>query len=233
MPTKPTITEVPNAFQPNREISEADRFAGRRDQIEGAYHALLTDGSNLAVLGNRGVGKSSLARQILKIASGENELLRRLEIGHQGKLDYLTCYFACGGTIKTHEDVLSRLLTNKDCLSDWVYDIRETVTQTSSLSPKLKVGSELIGIAGSLGGIKETETQSKATVSDHSLDAVFQNVVVEITSQKIAANGILIVIDEFDTISDPSGFASFLKGLATNAPQVKSASLVLHKTFRI
>jgi len=37
----------------------------------------------------------------------------------------------------------------------------------------------------------------------------------------VSSDGILIIVDEFDQIADPSGFASFLKALATNVPQVK------------
>lgn len=55
----------------------------------------------------------------------------------------------------------------------------------------------------------------------HSTDMVFTNVVRELSSQKLAAHGILIVVDEFDRIADPTGFASFLKALATNVPTVK------------
>jgi|SRR6516225_832995 len=36
-------------------------------------------------------------------------------------------------------------------------------------------------------------------------------------SSDIASDGILIVVDEFDQIDNPEGFASFLKALATNA----------------
>ena len=221
MQSRPTITQILNAFQPNREIADVERFAGRRDQVQSAYYALLSEGTNIAVLGNRGVGKSSLARQILKIATGQNDLLEKLGIQHDGKLDYLTCYFACGGAIKGHQDVLNRLLTNKECLSDWVYYLPESTKQVSALNPKLSIGSELIGVAASLGGKKETEFESKSTISGHSLDTIFLNVVREILDKKVARSGILVVIDEFDTIEDPSGFAYFLKGIATNAPGVK------------
>jgi len=55
----------------------------------------------------------------------------------------------------------------------------------------------------------------------HDTETVFTNVVSAIVDAKLAANGILIVIDEFDQIKDKSGFASFLKALATNVPGVK------------
>src|SRR5262249_49374058 len=36
-----------------------------------------------------------------------------------------------------------------------------------------------------------------------------------------AKDGVLIIVDEFDQIADPTGFAPFLKALATNVPNVK------------
>jgi hypothetical protein len=50
---------------------------------------------------------------------------------------------------------------------------------------------------------------------------IFTNVVADIVSSGVASDGILIVIDEFDQIDNPEGFASFLKALATNVPAVK------------
>lgn len=35
-----TITDIENAFVPSREISDAQRFAGRVKQVETAYFAL-------------------------------------------------------------------------------------------------------------------------------------------------------------------------------------------------
>ena len=43
----------------------------------------------------------------------------------------------------------------------------------------------------------------------------------ELCEQKLAKDGVLIVIDEFDQIANPSGFASLLKALSTNVPAVR------------
>jgi hypothetical protein len=65
-----------------REIETAERFAGRQGAVSDAYYALVGEGTNIAVVGNRGIGKSSLARQIGIIAGGDNSLLQRLELPH-------------------------------------------------------------------------------------------------------------------------------------------------------
>lgn len=93
---KPTITEIENAFQPAREVSNATRFAGRNDAVTEAYYALIASGAHIAIVGNRGIGKTSLSRQITNIATGDNDLLQKLGLPHDRKLDFLTVYFACG-----------------------------------------------------------------------------------------------------------------------------------------
>ena len=50
---------------------------------------------------------------------------------------------------------------------------------------------------------------------------MFTNVCHAIVKQKIASDGVLIIIDEFDQVRDPAGMAGLLKSLATNVPRVK------------
>ena len=97
--SKPTITEIENAFQPAKEVSGATRFAGRKDAVSEAYYALIASGAHIAIVGNRGIGKTSLSRQIVNIATGDNDLLEKLSLQHDQHLDFLSIYFACGKTV--------------------------------------------------------------------------------------------------------------------------------------
>lgn len=215
MASKPTITEVENAFFPAREIRDPNRFAGRKTYVEEAYYALLSEGTNIAVIGNRGIGKSSLARQLMNIAAGKNELLDKLSIATDKPLDFLPIYLACGKETSSHTELLEKLLTIKECLLDWSYDIPRALRSLEKYQPKFNVG------IAALGGEKATESTFESTQPQHDVETVFTNVVAAIAEEKLAKNGILIVVDEFDQIKDKSGFASFLKSLATNVPQVK------------
>jgi len=210
-----SISAVENAFLPSKEIDSADRFAGREKQVNDAYLALHSTGSHIAIIGNRGIGKTSLARQIINIASGNNDLLKKLQIPTDGKLDFLTMYFACGGAVNTFSDLLLRLLTTKECLQDWIYEIPSAHKEIRTLDPKLDV------VVASLGGTWGHEQETQPAIASHSIDTVFTNIVSAIIKEKIARNGILIVIDEFDRIENPAGFADFLKALSTNVPGVK------------
>ena len=88
----PSIREIENAFLPAKEITDADRFAGRKQGVQDAYFSLIAEGANVAIFGNRGIGKSSLARQIINIASGNNDLLTKLGLSFDEQLDFLCVY---------------------------------------------------------------------------------------------------------------------------------------------
>jgi Cdc6-like AAA superfamily ATPase len=212
---EPTISKIENAFQPAKEIDTPDRFAGRRQAVQDCHLGLIAHGANIAIVGNRGIGKSSLARQVILMATGDNELLKKLNYPTSEHLDYMAMYFACGDAVKTSEDLLERLLTSSACLKDWVYDIPKAKTEIEGYKPKFDIG------VIALGGEKRTEIESQKAVGQHSIDVVFTNVVRALAEQHLAKHGILIVVDEFDRIANPSGFASFLKSLATNVPSVK------------
>ena len=217
--SKPTITQIENAFQPAKEVDTAERFAGRRDSVSDAYYGLIARGAHIAIVGNRGIGKTSLARQVLNIARGDNDLLNRLGLPHDRRLDFLAMYFACGVGVKNATDLLERLLTSSSCLADWVYDIPKASKVLRGYSPKF--GVNLFGAEVGLSGEKKSERSLESALSSHSIDTVFSNTAAAIAEERLAADGLLIVIDEFDQIDDPAGFASFLKSLATNVPEVK------------
>ena len=216
---KPGLTQIENAFQPAREVDTSKRFAGRIDAVTESYYGLIANGAHIAVVGNRGIGKTSLARQIINIASGDNSLLEKLQLPHDRKLDFLPIYFACGKAVNNTTELLERLLTSASCLAEWLYDIPKASKVVRAYNPKF--GVNILGAEVSLGGEKKTETTVEPALSTHSIDMVFTNAVSAIVEHNVSTDGILIVIDEFDQIVDPTGFASFLKALATNVPKVK------------
>ena len=216
---KPTLAQVENAFQPAKEVDSASRFAGRKQAVTDSHYGLISEGAHIAIVGNRGIGKTSLARQIINLASGDSDLLAKLDLPNDKDLDFLPVYFACGNTVRNTTDLLERLLTSANCLGDWVYDIPRASKIIKGYSPK--VGVNLLGAEVGLGGEKKTETTVESSIASHPIDSVFTNVVRVIVDEKLARDGILIVVDEFDQVNDPSGFASFLKSLATNVPKVK------------
>ena len=140
----PTVSQIENAFQPAKEIDSAERFAGRTHAVQDAYYALLAAGSNIAIVGNRGIGKTSLARQVVAIASGDNSLLTKLGINAPEKLDFVPVYFACGNGIANVDALLERLLTTQAALAGWVYDVPKAKKEIVSYTPKF--GAKLFAV---------------------------------------------------------------------------------------
>jgi len=212
---------IENAFLPAKEITDPERFAGRKKQIQECHLALIADGASLAILGNRGVGKSSLARQLSRMATGSLELLERYEVLFDRPHDFLCLSFTCGNSIRTIDHLLERLLSSADCLSPWVYDIPRARKMLTEYAPKFGVNA--FGIEAGLGGKKQNETEAQPAVSVHDTVSVFTNVLALLAKEQPAQDGILIILDEFDQIRDKSGFASLMKALATDAPMVRFA----------
>ena len=218
-PQRPTITQVENAFRPAKEIDDPDKFAGRKDAVQQAYYGLIGEGTHIAIVGNRGIGKTSLARQIVSLSNGNNDLLSKLQLAHDRKLDFLSFYLTCGNSIKSSQDLLERLLTSKACLADWIYDIPKAAKAIEGFKPK--AGASLLGVELGIAYEKNSEVTRESAMPQQSIDAIFTNVAEAISEQPLAQDGVLIVIDEFDQIADPTGFASFLKSIATNVPRLK------------
>lgn len=215
----PGISQIENAFQPAKEISTAERFAGRKNAVADAYYGLIADGAHIAIVGNRGIGKTSLARQVLNIAKGDTSLLDKLAMSSDRKLDFLSVYYARGTTTTNTTDLLERLLTSSNCLAEWLYDIPKASKEIRGYTPKF--GANFLGVEVGLGAENTKEVTTESAVSSHPIDTVFTNALSAVVEQKLSKDGVLIVIDEFDQIKDPSGFVSFLKALSTNVPKVK------------
>jgi hypothetical protein len=219
MRDKPEFAQVENAFQPAREVTDAERFAGRRQAVIDSYNALISKGTNIAIVGNRGIGKTSLARQVINIGTGKNTLLEKLGCDTEHTFDFLAVYLACGKDISNIDVLLETLLTAPNCLSDWMYDVPKARTILNGWEPRFS--AKPFGIGVELGAAKKDETVSEPALTSRRVDIVFANVAHAMIEARIARDGILIVIDEFDQITDASGFAPFLKALATNVSGVK------------
>ena len=209
------LAEIENAFLPSKEIRDAENFAGRIDLISDLYTSLISTGNHIAIIGNRGIGKTSLSMQLINVATGKNEILKKVNLDNEKKLDFLSIYFACGDNINNLNTLLNKLLTTKDCLAEWLYDIPTISKEILDLKADINAGFLKIGGGG------KTEQTSDTIIKNHDMDVIFNNVISELTKTKIATDGILIIIDEYDRILDKTGIASFIKSASTNIPLLK------------
>ena len=63
-------------------IRDPNRFVGREDLIQDCVKSLETPLGLIAVYGKRGVGKSSLMRQLQQLATGDYTLLKKARLSH-------------------------------------------------------------------------------------------------------------------------------------------------------
>lgn len=179
------IENILNAFQPAKEISDPQRFSGRKKQLEQGTELLLSK-DHIFIYGNRGIGKSSLARQLEIIASGKKDLLQSIESDLANhNFDYITCFFVRDSSVRNINQLLYRLLIDESALAKW-----------SELA-----GLNELGVYDLDGGL------NPKLVSD------FWHHASKIS--ELTKDGLAIFIDEFELIDDHSGFASLIKANPT------------------
>jgi Cdc6-like AAA superfamily ATPase len=216
---KPTTFQIENAFQPSSEMSDPARFAGRAKSIRDANLALMSPGANLAIIGNRGIGKTSFSRQLEKIASGDSSLLERLKFDVSHRHNFVVKYFACGHQIENWRGLLNRLLQADNCLGGYRYSAPKTFKTSQTVSPK--VGFNVAVAKGDVGLVHTEEESADFVPIDQTAEGIFENVVRVVLEQQPESAGLLLIIDEFDQIKDKAGIGAALKALSTNVPKLR------------
>lgn len=207
--------DILNVFTPALAIGDAARFAGRQAQLEHVAHALQSDGTQIVIFGNRGVGKSSLARQLEGIARGDMSVIERLRVKPHSTPDYLVISIECDDTITDIRTLILRLLTDDAALAPWIPWKVEKLATSSEASAGFDI--KVIRIAGKTG---DTQTLVQDTV-DSDLYATFGNAIAHILDSKVVA-GVLFIIDEVDRIRNRSELASIIRSRGSD-PRVKFA----------
>jgi MoxR-like ATPase len=59
---------VLRTFSPSAPIAQRDLFAGRTEQLQRVLQVIFTAGRHIMLYGERGVGKTSLARVLMELA---------------------------------------------------------------------------------------------------------------------------------------------------------------------
>ena len=202
-------------------IRDPNRFVGRSNLIGSAMRAVNASSGLIAVFGKRGVGKSSLMRQIQLMANGDYEIVTRAGLHHlipEKPRTYYTVYYTCDSEISNSEDLLLRLCTDtdpEDGLLRLVPDKgKELIEFSRSISAETSTDLKL-----AKWGIKGGNAEKYAANLRADTFQTFRNfcsAIVE-SNNKIWRKraGVLIFIDEFDVVKDKSGFGSLLKSLSS------------------
>lgn len=196
-----------NAFTPAREVQDIDRFAGRGRELSALSEALQSEGAQLVLYGQRGIGKSSLARVLSQLATGDREVVARLPAKPFSSFDYVPIYFACDDSVTSIERLLVRLLTDDAALAPWVPF--KVVERRSADEGGGKIGIKILELSGKLS----QSITERATEVDADVVSTFTNACKAVVASGVAKSGLLIIVDEFDRIRDRTGIASLLKTL--------------------
>jgi Cdc6-like AAA superfamily ATPase len=209
------VRDVQDAFSPAQEIRDPEMFAGRRKEIEDGIEALLNEGSFLVVHGLRGVGKTSIARQLEAIAEGNDTLPNMMGLDRiipRDGFNYKVQYVSCDEFVRDITDLIERILFSDD-ENESLFSLTNTGERKISEIKNIMQGSgklNLPGIGGLSGG-GSTET----TFITESSDNIVQNFreVLNLLKKDLYSvyNGVLILIDEFDAIENKEGFSSIVK----------------------
>lgn len=208
-------------------IRDPGRFVGRTSLIRQTITAVNSATGLIAVFGKRGVGKSSLLRQLQQMALGDYTLARRAGLAHEipsRPRTYLTVYYTCDSMIADGKGLLSRLINDQDAEDGLLRlvpnDGKEIVefTRTKEVSG----GADLKVINW---GAKGVEASKYARVVEGDVVQTFRNFVGAIVENQVKRrmkrDGLLIILDEFDVIANKTGIGSLIKSLTT--PEVKFA----------
>lgn len=196
-----------SAFTPAKEVQDIDRFAGRVPTLDALSAALQSDGTQIILYGQRGIGKSSLSRVLTQIAVNDESAIARLETKPLKSFDYLPIHITCDDSVTNVDKLCLRLLTDDQALAPWIpFKVTE---RSSGQEGGGKLSVKIFELSGKLtGSITERQVEVEADVT-----STFVNACRKVVSSGVAKDGVLIVVDEFDRISDKSGIASLLKAL--------------------
>lgn len=206
------ITDINEAFSPTHEISDPEKFVGRYEEIESLILGLSTESSFLSIFGLRGIGKSSIAKQIKLIAEGDKTLTTLLSLNHllpRKGFDFMVHLVSCDDFIVDVKSLIKRILLGDD-KNDSIFNHNNNGNKrviAYKEKEKAFLGINAVLKAGIDG---EDETTYESRVTD---DLIQEFKLALSTTQKDnqEKSGLLILIDEFDILKNKKGFASLVK----------------------
>lgn len=196
--------DIQNVFTPALAIDSADRFAGRQEQLDRISLALQSDGTQIVIYGNRGVGKSSLARQLEGLARGDTSVIDRLKLPPHKTPDYLVISIECDDTIENVDSLILRILTEDTALAPWIpFRIQKSTTGSEA------GGSLNVKVFSASAKLSDGNTAERPAL-EQDIHAVFGNAINHILDSKVVS-GILFIIDEVDRIKQRDDLASIIR----------------------
>jgi hypothetical protein len=198
-------------FFPNKAIRRENNqfFAGRRDLLRDACLRVGRDDFSALVYGDRGVGKTSFAWQLLELLSGDRTLAGSGDLNLPNHLDECKCiWLQCQNYMQNIEGVLLSLL--KDSLREHSFSQEfPKVYQNAEVKDKIERKYQInLGVVSAellfKGGDKQDKSE-RANVQDLFRDFI------DACKHFYPDQSIIIFLDEFDSLPDRSGVGQLIK----------------------
>jgi len=195
-----------NPFNPNSVVVPT-LFAGRTDtvleickKLSQLKHSMP---SSFFIFGERGIGKTALAKLIMSVATLKDEKLYELNL--------LTSYYA----VEKNQDLSSVLQSSLNALTD---SMDKTLVDEigGRLGELFKNGKFKIGAFGTsleISSNSESEEARNITVKDQTV-SILTNIIQAISKEE-SKDGVLIVIDEIHNLKNLNQAASILRNIVT------------------
>lgn len=185
-----------NPFTPQDPVYNPDKFAGREVAVVNAVDSLF-NGKNVLISGHRGVGKSSLAIQLINALKGDNRLLKKLSINTGSfQFNFLTSDHRCTDA-NSLEDIASSLLTG-------LIGNLGLTSRVTEVSTEWQINLKIL---------KLREKTGKEKIDYTDLSTQFASDIMKVRQIAIdrGLNGLCMLIDEVDILEDKIQIAPFLK----------------------
>ncbi|MCA1415282.1 ATP-binding protein [Bradyrhizobium sp. NBAIM20] len=207
-------------------IRDPRRFVGRADLIQSCMNALNAKEGVIAVYGKRGVGKTSLVRQIQQMANGNYDIAQKAGLAHlipKKPRRYYTVYYACDSNISNTDELIKRLCNDTDPEDGLLRLVPDAGKELAEFSRSDEASSAGLDLKLVKWGVKGADSQKYASVVPNDTIQSFRNFVsgsVDANNRAWAKReGLLVLLDEFDVIGTKYGMGSLIKSLTS--PTVK------------
>lgn len=209
------------AIRNNREL-----FSGRNDFFTKALDGFTVPGSAMAIIGERGVGKTSFAWQIMEILSGNRALVDDLGVRTNLPVDEFHCVWVQCRTsmVDPYGAILETLLSGQDSdrtIRKIFPDIFSETRQTK-IESTVKIGTPIASVVAKIKREKKEnklskipdEIQEKLSDRTAQIESIFFEILSDIKAElksKGDEKEILIFFDEFDQLDIKEGMGRFIK----------------------
>lgn len=199
-----------NVFIPNAPAEDPEAFAGRTRAILDLTDALYRRGSVPIIFGPRGLGKTSLAFQLARIALGDVTLLQELKFERRAippERAWTVFWVDCSTSTSDRDAVLQRVINCAEMYSDLA---SLTLSQPASRKERSKIQLKVFEVEWEKTFDSSRNTGSAAFSVEERFTACV-NKLLENPNARL-----LFVLDELDRVKSSSGLAGYIKNASSD-----------------